>query len=584
MFGRQRRKHQFHELHPDDVLLDGNNKPGFNAHQLEGVIERPINSRTGKTLGALFLFILAVMMVKITELQIVQGAEMFALSEDNRLRETPLFSERGIIYDRNGVELAWNTQDTERDDRPYSLRDYINEPGFGHLLGYVGYPERDRAGYYWRDEIIGREGAEKLLNNTIAGDNGVTLHETTARLVQTQGNLTIPPTNGQNAYLTIDARIQSAFHKAMASHANTYDYQGGALAILNVHTGEVLALTNYPEFDPAIMSAGEDREVIQSYASSPKKPFLNRTLAGLYTPGSTVKPFFALGALHDQVITDETEVFSDGSIEVPNPYNPDEPSIFRDWKEGGHGWTDVTKAIGESVNTFFYAISGGYGSIRSGIGISGIERYARMFGFGSETGLNFGTEAEGVIPNPTWKRQVFNGDSWRLGDTYITSIGQFGFQVTPMQMARGMAALANSGKLVTPRIVRGPEQSKYIDEPISTLNYQLIRDGLRYTVTDGTAQNLDRDYISIAAKTGTAQVGAENAFINSWAVGFFPYETPQYAFALVMERGPNEDTTRGASWVIREALDSLAVEYPEFFQEMMPIGEEISIDQTADSR
>jgi penicillin-binding protein 2 len=273
---------------------------------------------------------------------------------------------------------------------------------------------------------------------------------------------------------------------------------------------------------------------------------------------------------------------STGQIEVPNIYNPDQPSIFRDWKEGGHGKTDIIKAIGESVNTFFYAISGGYGSITKGLGISGLEKYARMFGLGTETGLDFGSEADGIIPNPTWKKEVFNGDSWRLGDTYITSIGQFGFQVTPMQMARAVAAIANSGKLVTPRIVRGPEESQYITEPISTSNYQLIRDGMRYTVTDGTARNLDRNYISIAAKTGTAQVGTNNAFINSWAVGFFPYESPQYAFSLVMERGPNIETTRGASWVIRTAIDSLAESYPEFFAEMMPGGIEINTESASD--
>lgn len=571
------------ELHPDDVLLDGNNKPGFNVHQLEGTIERPLTKKAGYVLGFIFVAIFVVLGFKLTMLQVVQGREMFELSENNRLREQPLFSERGIIYDRNGVELAWNTS-SEDPDVPYSLRTYTKDPGFGHLLGYVGYPTRDQAGYYWRDEIVGREGAEALLNDSIAGTNGVMLSETNALLKETNANSTIPATNGANAYLTIDARVQTALYQAMAEHAQTYNYQGGALAMINVHTGEVLALTNYPEFDPAVMSLGEDREIIQTYVTSTQKPFLNRVLAGLYTPGSTVKPFFALGALHEGVITKNTEVLSTGKIEVPNPYNPDQPSIFRDWKDGGHGKTDVTKAIGESVNTFFYAISGGYGSIRNGIGISGLEKYARMFGLGAETGLHFGTEAEGVIPNPTWKKEVFNGDSWRLGDTYITSIGQFGFQVTPMQMARGVAAIANSGKLVTPHIVRGPTEAVYISEPISTSNYQVVRDGMRYTVTDGTATNLNRNYISIAAKTGTAQVGANNAFINSWAVGFFPYETPQYAFALVMERGPNEDTTRGASWVIRTAIDNLAETYPEFFAEMMPGGTEIEIDPGANTR
>lgn len=398
----------------------------------------------------------------------------------------------------------------------------------------------------------------------------------------TNTNTIVPPTNGANAHLTIDAELQSHLHIAIRDHANVYDYQGGVGVVLSVDSGEVLALTNYPEYAPEIMSTGSDSSTISEYFSSSKTPFLNRALAGLYTPGSTVKPFLALAALHEGTISKDTTINSVGQIEVPNRFNPEEPAIFRDWKEGGHGITDVKKAIGESVNTFFYAISGGLEKIE-GIGIAGIEDYISTFGLGRKTNIQLGEEASGVIPTPEWKKRVFNGDTWRLGDTYITSIGQFGFQVTPLQMARGVAAIANSGKLVTPHIVNQQPSVSYIDKPISTQHYQLVRDGMRYTVTDGTATSLNVNYIDIAAKTGTAQVGANNAFINSWVVGFFPYHDPRYAFAIVMERGPNTDETRGAAWVMKNTMDRLQVDYPEFFAQFAP-PEEISVDQSSTSR
>jgi len=571
---RRRRRRQ-HEILPDEILLDGENKPGFDTYQLEGVIEQPINRSTLLVLKLCFAVIFLIIAGKLFQLQVVSGQEMLTMSEQNRIRQVPIFSERGIIYDRNDVELAWNSKEDE--EIPFSKRAYIEDGGFGHVLGYVGYPTKDNAGFYWRDEIVGRGGVEQILNPTLAGANGQQLVETDALLNITDANTIVPPEHGANAHLSIDARVQSALHQSIREHASEYGYQGGVGVILNTDSGEVLTLTNYPEFSPSIMSEGDEEDMIASYFSSNQKPFLNRALSGLYTPGSTVKPFVALAALHEGKITEDTAIMSTGQIEVPNPYNPEEPAIFRDWKDGGHGISDVKKAIGESVNTFFYAISGGLDDI-DGIGIRGIEKYITAFGLGKESGIDLGSEVPGTIPTPEWKRQVFNGDSWRLGDTYITSIGQFGFQVTPLQMTRGVAALANSGKLVTPQVVSKRPSVSYIEEPISTHHYQVVRDGMRFTVTDGTAQSLNVPYIDIAAKTGTAQVGKDNEFINSWVVGFFPYHDPRYAFALVMERGPNEEATRGASWVLRNTMDQLQENYPEFFAQFAP-PEEIFVDQ-----
>lgn len=559
------RKHRQAEILPDEILLDSQNKLGFNTHQMEGVIELPFLSKTHLVVKIIFIGIFLVIAGKLFSLQVVSGQEMLAISEQNRLRQVPIFSERGIIYDRNNIELAWNSRTDA--DVLFSFREYTSQGGFSHVLGYVGYPSKDSAGFYWRNEIIGREGVEAILNSTLSGNNGQELVETDALLNITESNTIRPAENGNNAHLTIDARLQAAIYTSIREHAEEYGYQGGVGVVLDVDSGEVLTLTNYPEYSSSIMSDGSDGTTIAGYFSSSQKPFLNRAINGLYTPGSTIKPFVAAGALHEGIITSETEINSIGQIEVPNRYNPDDPAIFRDWKTGGHGPTDVKKAIADSVNTFFYAVTGGYQSI-TGMGITGIEKYVRAFGLGEKTGIDLGKEAAGVVPTPSWKKRVFNGDDWRLGDTYITSIGQFGFQVTPLQMARGVAAVANSGKLVTPQVVAKAPEVSYIQEPISTQHYQIVRDGMRQTVTEGTAlSSLNVPYIEIAAKTGTAQVGADNEFINSWVVGFFPYQDPRYAFAVVMERGPNEETTRGAAWVFRNTMNKLQESDPEFFDQ-----------------
>ena len=566
------------ELLPDEILLDGQNKPNFNTQQMEGTLEKPITKKSINYLKFFFMLILIIAVGQLAKLQIIEGKEMLITSEDNRLQQIPVFSERGIIYDKNEVELAWNENLTQDEELPFSKRAYIKSPGFSHILGYVGYPTKDQSGFYWRDEIIGRFGIELLEDDWLSGENGQELVEIDALQNLTKKNTIISPTDGKNLHLTIDARLQTAIYNAIINHASENGYQGGAGVVLDIENGDIITLTSYPEFDSAIISEGEDVQTINEYFNSAKKPFLNRAIAGLYTPGSIIKPFIALGALHENIVDENTKILSTGQIEIPNPYNPDQPSIFRDWKDGGHGQTDIYKAIGESVNTYFYAISGGWKNIE-GMGISGIEKYIKMFQIGSPTGISIGTESVGVIPTPSWKRKVFNGDSWRLGDTYITSIGQFGFQVTPIQMARAVAGIASSGKLVKPRITNHrPPETSYIEEPISTRDYQIIKDSMRYTVTDGTAQSLNVSYIGIAAKTGTAQVGTANKFINSWVVGFFPYEQPKYAFAIVMERGPNEETTRGASWVLRKALDDLRTNHPEYFTEISNSQENL-IDQ-----
>lgn len=552
MFKKRKKYKHFKHIDPDQIFLDDYNSPGFDVHRFEGRMEKPVSKKSVFTFLTGVIVILIVFSFKLGNLQIVKGQAYYDISERNTLNIKDIFSERGIIYDRNNVELAWN--EIKEEDQDFPNRSYIDKPGFGLLLGYVSYPKKDEKGFYWQKEFLGLDGLEKEYNFALNGKNGEKIYEKDALGNIVSENVLNEPIHGTNLQTSIDAGVQSALYSAIEDLSIRIGYEGGTAALMDIYTGELIALTSYPEYSSQVMSDGKESEIIQGYLNNEYRPFLNRATSGLYSPGSTVKPFIALGALNEGKIDATTNIFSKGEVRVQNPYDPELYSTFRDWKDGGHGWTDVVKAIGESVNTFFYAIGGGYED-QEGLGITKIKEYIKAFSIGDVTGIDVGTEVAGVVPDPNWKKEVFDGDAWRLGDTYNTSIGQYGFQVTPIQMLRAMSAVANGGRMITPTIIRGVDaKSKNVAIKIPDEYYRLVRKGLRYTVTDGTGGLMNVPYVDIAAKTGTAQTGFQNKFVNSWSLGFFPYENPRYAFVVLMERGPSENDL-SASFVVRSLMD-----------------------------
>jgi len=312
------------------------------------------------------------------------------------------------------------------------------------------------------------------------------------------------------------------------------------------------------------MTAGADKDAFAKILNDPRNPFLNRLIAGLYTPGSTVKPFIAAGALTEKIITPEKKILSTGSISIPNPYDKTKKSIFVDWK--AHGWVDMRQALAVSSNVYFYEIGGGFEE-QPGLGISGIEKYLRLFGFGVGSANPFFGDTAGTIPNPKWKAENFEDGIWRLGDTYHTVIGQYGVQVTPFQMLRAIAAIANSGELMEPTILLGDNTWNAQKENllIAQEDLQVIREGLRQGVLIGTASGLNIPEVKVAAKTGTAELGFSKQFVNSWVTGFFPYENPRYAFVVIMEKGPRANTI-GAAYIMRQLLEWLATNRPEYLE------------------
>jgi penicillin-binding protein 2 len=548
-------------VEPDEIFLDSKNIQNFDRQQFEGRIERPIPKKTIWILGSIFLLFVVIFGGRLTYLQIQKGGTYLKRSQNNVLEKAIIFTDRGIIYDRNKVELAWNSN---TDGTSLPMRAYLS-PGFSHLLGYVSYPSQDSSGNYWQGEFIGKDGLEKQYNDGLKGENGSKIIETDAVGKIYSENIVDAPKQGTDLVTTVDSRIQKELFTLIQNLSASRTFTGGAGVIMNAQNGELITSTSFPEYNSETLSLGKDVATINSYITDSRKVFLNRDISGLYVPGSIVKPFFALGALNEGVIDPNTKILSTGSISIPNPYDPTQKTVFKDWKV--NGWVNMMQAIAVSCDVYFYEVGGGYQN-QKGLGIANLEKYAGLFGFGSTTGIDLPGEKSGTIPSPAWKAINFKSDpTWRIGDTYHTAIGQYGFQVTPMEMVRAVASIANEGKLLTPHLILNDTQK---EKEFTTLNFpqadfSVVQEGMRDAVSTGTAVALNVSYVEVAAKTGTAQLGVSKNKVNSWVVGFFPYQNPKYAFAIMMEAGPNTNEV-GASSVMRQLLDWMSVNTPEYFQ------------------
>ncbi len=558
---RKKRKWNY-EVDPDEILIDARNIPDFDTQQFEGVIEKTISKKSIYILSICFMMIGIIFISKIGILEIIRGEHYFTRSQENTLSDEPLFANRGIIYDRNGKELAWN--DLSTGDNLFPTRTYASITGASHLLGYVNYPAKDNSGFYWQTDFVGQDGIEKQYNSLLSGKNGEIIAERDVHGNVISQNSITKPENGKNITLTIDKDIQEELGKKITEISGNAGYQGGAAVMMDIHTGEILGLANYPEYDSNVMSLKQDSKAISSYFTDSRHPFLNRVIDGKFPPGSIVKPFVAMGALNEGVIDPMTKILSQDYITVANPYNPGQKYIFKDFHQN-NGWLDMRHALGVSSNIYFFEVGGGYQN-QKGIGISNIQKYANLFGIGEKTGIDLPEENVGVVPGPEWKAKNFPGDIWRIGDTYNTAIGQYGFQVTPIEMVRAVSAIANYGTLVTPHLLKDPEQKLPADTVLNfpKSDYDVIHDGMRLVATVGTGSAFSILPFHIGAKTGTAQVGDHNQYITSWAMTFFPFEKPKYALVTMMERGTSAGSIVGAQKVAREFLQWLGTNKPEY--------------------
>ena len=555
----RKRKQTHVEL--DEVLLDATNMLGLDLARLEGKRELPIPSSSIYKVGIVFILITVFFVSKMYELQVVKGEEFYAIAESNSVDRDTIIAERGVIYDRNDEMVVWNEID-ERGVHDFPIRAYTDRLGLGQVLGYVSYPKKDNRGFYFRTEYIGRNGVESAYDDTLKGKNGSKIVVADALNNVISEHALDFAVSGEPLHLSIDAELSEAMYQIISTSSAKAGFRSGAGAIMDVHTGELIALTSFPSYDPEVMADGYDVDAIESYNKDDRLPFLNKVVSGAYTPGSIVKPFVAYAALSEKTIDPNKVIVSTGEIVVPNPYDPSKPAHFTDWR--AHGAMTMREAIAFSSNVYFYTIGGGYGD-QKGLGITKMTEYYRKFGLGSVTGINIAEEQAGVVPDPAWKKAVFN-DDWRLGDTYFTAIGQFGFLVTPIQMLRAYAALANGGYLIEPHVIKD-KQGKSEDLHLNKDYLKIIHEGMRMTVTlnGGTARGLERDDVAVAAKSGTAEIGQGNAYVNSWAAGFFPYEKPRYAFILMMDKAPRSNAL-GATRIMGSVVEWMSKNRPEYIK------------------
>ncbi len=555
------------------------------------------------------------LIVRLIYLQIVGHEHYSSLAKDNSIKIVPLVPTRGMIYDRHGKVLAENTpsyslelipeQISNMDEtllrlqklldipdekieqyqklrkrqkrfvstplllsmndeelakfavvRPYFrgvdihtqlVRHYPYSDLAAHVIGYVGRINEAEIkelplAEYRGSTHVGKLGIESSYENELHGKTGYAEIETNvqARLLNTLHEVTPDP--GANLYLTLDIDLQKTAYDAL-------DTFNGAVVAIDIKTGGVLTFVSRPGFDPNPFVVGIANEAYQALQVSENQPLYNRALRGLYPPGSTVKPFIALAGLEYEAINSQQKLLCPGYYQLPGVSHR-----YRDWKKGGHGSVDLSRAITESCDVYFYRLA-------SILGIDRMHSFLQKMGFGEKSGIDLIGEKAGLLPSREWKQEQKN-QAWYPGETLITGIGQGYHQVTPLQLARATATLANKGKVVTPFLVDkmvsaqgtrpGPTLPN-ITLPLNPDNVNKVIEGMVNVVhsAHGTAKgiNTNIDY-QIAGKTGTAQVLGikQNAKYNENAIdfkfrdhalfiAFAPAADPKIAIAVVVENG-----------------------------------------------
>lgn len=429
-------------------------------------------------------------------------------------------------------------------------RVYLYSDAFAHVLGYLGYPTKDE---YSSNEsisisdLIGRDGLEAYYDKYLRGVNGRRSWEISGSLDIVREIGSTEPNSGNDLYTTIDKDLQLVFFDSFQRHILARGLNRGAGIIINPKTGEVLSLFSFPSFDPNVLTTGKDKSIIQRILSDRNKPLFNRVIQGQYSPGSTIKPLIALAALEESVVTPKKQIYSSGQIVIPNPYFPDQPSIFHDWK--AHGWVDMERALAVSSNVYFYTIGGGFENT-PGLGISRIDKYFDIFKLNQRYDIDLNGEVEGFYPTPELKAKLDKKDSvWRVGDTYNTSIGQGYFGITPLALIEYLGGIINNEntimrpylaeKIQTPggETILKNEKKEVAKLSLKPENVRVVKAGMRAMITTGTAQMLSSVGMPVAGKTGTPQVfGGER--LNGLFIGYAPSDNPDIAIMVLVENIP----------------------------------------------
>ncbi|MBI2062945.1 MAG: penicillin-binding protein 2 [Candidatus Yanofskybacteria bacterium] len=424
-------------------------------------------------------------------------------------------------------------------------RYYPDGPASAHLLGNTAKVTPDdlkNDNYFFINDRIGRTGLEAQYEQFLRGEhrdfNFLSSEEVLNRVSQDTKN-----EGADNLFLNIDSSIQNKLYKTMSYVFASAGVRRGAAIVQNPKSGAVLGLVSMPTFDNNIFedsSSPDSISAIPNILKNPDRPLLNRVISGRYSPGSTIKPLLALAGLKEGVVTPSTIIFANGSISVQSEVDSNIFYTFRDWKV--HGWTDIKKAIADSVDVYFYSLGGGYGNIK-GLGIDRISNYIKSAGADKNTGIDLPGEVSGLVPSKEWKKET-KGESWYVGDTYNISIGQGDLIVTPVWLNTYIGAIANGGNLMKPYIVREVRgaDGRLLEKnepytlgqmPFDQETLNIVKQGMRETILSGTASLLQNVPVVLAAKTGTAQVTGRG--LNSLFTVFGPYNDPEIVMTVLVE-------------------------------------------------
>ncbi|MCG2713547.1 MAG: penicillin-binding protein 2 [Candidatus Omnitrophica bacterium] len=424
---------------------------------------------------------------------------------------------------------------------PKPLRNYPYGPLAAHIVGYVNEIDRWRLtkledyGYKTKD-IVGFGGVEEKYDYYLRQEEGGLSVEVNHRgkFMRVLGFQ--PPQNGKDLQLTIDLRIQKIVEEKLKE-------KKGSIILIDPQSGEILALANYPNFNPSVF-VSKRTALISGLFNNSDAPLMNRAISSSFPPASVFKLVLASAGLELKKINLNTSFFCQGSTMVGN-------RKFSCWDV--HGAQNITQGLAHSCDVFFY---------KTGllIGPQNIHDYAFRLGLGRYAGVELPYETSGFIPSPLW-RKINKFQDWFDGDTANLSIGQAECLVTPLQAVNMMAVFANGGYLTSPYIVKqvggvdlGAKKRKLTSVGLKKVTIEIVRNGLREVITDpkGTGNVLAGLPVAVAGKTGTAQVS--RGATHAWFIGFFPYDKPKYAICVFLENG---GPGHAASVIVRQIIEAM---------------------------
>ena len=444
--------------------------------------------------------------------------------------------------------------------RAEPLRNYVFNSLASHTLGYLGEIskaslERLKDPAYRQGDFVGKNGLENIYESLLRGKKGYKEVEVDVSGRELKTLRKLPPESGNNLILTLDVKIQEELEKLMTETAE--QNMNGSVVVMKVQTGEIIAITSKPSFDPNKFAAGISTRNWRDLLTDEWHPLQNRSIHGQYPPGSTYKIVTAIAGLGEGVIKPDTSIFCPGHFKLGR-------GRYRCWKKSGHGFMNLHDALVQSCDVYFYTIG-------HRLGIDTIAKYAKRFGLGRSTRLGLSREKKGLVPTTQWKL-LNKKEPWQLGETISASIGQGFNLVTPIQQVIMMAAVANRGILLKPYLVKrieGPEgqlRQEFFPEIIGQIgvdpdHLEQVRMALRDVVNGarGTGKKSRLKNIIVSGKTGTAQVVRmkSNEELekgeaipvkyrdHAWFVAFAPYEKPVLAVAIIVEHGGHGGATAG---------------------------------------